>query len=78
MQWVVAPIEPVPLRDRGHAFLLLLTVGRQGGQITCRLLLLGPAFLDRGDVVDRKQMHGVQAGSSELPQVPHPVASAGR
>ena len=74
VQRVVAPVEPVPLSDRGHAFLLLLAVGRQGGQVTRRLLLRGSAFLDRGDVVDRQQMHGVQAGSSELAQVPHPVA----
>jgi len=76
VQGVVSPIESVGGGDRLNAFLLSLAIRRQRRQVARGRLLLLPAFLNGGYVVDRQKVHGVHAGLCQGLQVLIPALVA--
>ena len=75
VQRVVAPVEAVGVADRLDARLLRLGVGREGGEVARRLLLLRAVLLDRRDVVRRQQVQRVEPAVGQAAQVAHAVAA---
>ncbi len=71
---VVAPVVGVLRGDLRHALLLLVGVGRVGGQIAVGSRLVGLLLRDGGDVEGGQQVHVRRAGLRQLPQVPGAVA----
>ena len=76
---VVAPVEAVQVRGRGHRRLLLLRIGRIGcehrgvGCLPVRLVLI-----DRCDVEHGQQVHVRQPGSCQCAEVQHAFAAVQR
>ena len=71
VQRVVAPVEAVRVADRLDAGLLLRRRGPERLEVARRGLLGVAALLDARDVVGRQQVHGVQPGTAQVPQLPH-------
>jgi len=74
VEGVVAPVEPVGVGDLADAGLLLCGCRGEGGQVAVGLLLGGAVLLDCRDVEGRQQVHRVEAGLGEGPEVPGAVA----